>query len=233
MGKPRWWKALQKNRCGDVPDALKGKIFSLNLTAMVAGSAFRGELEMRFKQVLDDVHADPSVILFVDEIHTLVGAGSANGSLDIANILKPALARGELRCIGATTFQEYKRYIEDDAALERRFQPIQLDPPSREDSIRILQGIRANYERHHDVDITDEAIEAAVRLSDRYIPEKTFRTKRSTCWMRAAAKNKARLADRRDACRYRDAPTTTRGYQRAERVRAVSGAGSCARPKTS
>lgn len=176
---------------GDVPDALKGKkIFSLNLTAMVAGSAFRGELEMRFKQVLDDVHADPSVILFVDEIHTLVGAGSANGSLDIANILKPALARGELRCIGATTFQEYKRYIEDDAALERRFQPIQLDPPSREDSIRILQGIRANYERHHDVDITDEAIEAAVRLSDRYIPEKNLPDKAIDLLDEAAAKTK-------------------------------------------
>lgn len=181
----------QKIVTGDVPEPLQGKkIYALSLTAMIAGSAFRGELEIRFKQVIEDVQADPSVILFIDEIHNLVGAGSSPGSLDVANILKPALARGELRCIGATTFQEYKKHIEEDAALDRRFQPIHLDEPSLEEAVRILEGIKGAYERHHEVDISPEAILGAVTLSDRYIPEKKLPDKAIDLLDEACAKTK-------------------------------------------
>ncbi len=179
----------QKIVYGDVPEALADKrIYSLNLTALVAGSAFRGELEMRFNQVLEEVRRDPNVILFVDEIHNLVGAGSSNGSLDASNIVKPALARGELRCIGATTFQEYKKYIEEDAALERRFQPITVDAPSVEQAETILIGLIPQYEQYHRVTITPEAARAAVRLSDRYIPEKFLPDKAIDLIDEAAAK---------------------------------------------
>lgn len=163
----------RKITAGEVPDALKNKkIYSLNLTTLVAGSAFRGEFEMRLKQVLDEAQADPQVILFIDEIHNVAGAGSSNGSFDAGNILKPALARGEVRCIGATTPQEYKKYIEEDAALERRFQPVQVAQPSMSDAEKILTGLAGAYATHHNVEITPAAISAAVRLSDRFIPEK-------------------------------------------------------------
>jgi ATP-dependent Clp protease ATP-binding subunit ClpC len=156
----------------DVPDSLLDKkILSLDLALVVAGSMFRGEFENRLKQIIDEVKADPNLILFIDELHTMVGAGATTGSLDAANILKPALARGEIRTIGATTLSEYKKYIEHDAALERRFQSILVEEPSKEESIAILKGIRANYEKHHHVTITDEAINAAVELSDRYIQD--------------------------------------------------------------
>ncbi|MBI4239783.1 ATP-dependent Clp protease ATP-binding subunit [Candidatus Uhrbacteria bacterium] len=158
---------------GNVPDVLKDKkVYSLNLTALIAGSAFRGELEMRFKQVLDEVKNDNRIILFIDEIHNLVGAGSSNGSLDAGNIVKPALARGEMRCIGATTYQEYKKYIEEDPALERRFQPISVPQPSEEEAVQILTGLAPNYEQYHHVKIQPEAIRAAIDMSQRYIPEK-------------------------------------------------------------
>ena len=156
----------------EVPDnLLEKKILSLDLALVVAGSMFRGEFENRLKQIIDEVKANPNIILFIDELHTMVGAGATTGSLDAANILKPALARGELCTIGATTLAEYKKYIEHDAALERRFQPILVEEPSKEESIAILKGIRPNYEKHHNVQITDEAIIAAVDLSDRYIQD--------------------------------------------------------------
>lgn len=158
---------------GDVDDFLKKKkIYSLDLAMLVAGTTFRGELEIRLKHLIDEVKADQNAILFIDEIHNLVGAGSAHGSLDAANIMKPALARGDLRCIGATTFQEYKRFIEDDAALERRFQQLSVQAPSKEEAKKILHGLVGAYEKHHGILISPEAIDASVELSDRYITEK-------------------------------------------------------------
>ena len=157
----------------EVPDSLLDKkILSLDLALIVAGSMFRGEFENRLKQIIDEVKNTKDVILFIDELHTMVGAGATTGSLDAANILKPALARGELRAIGATTLSEYKQHIEKDAALERRFQPILVDEPSQEETIEILKGLRPNYEKHHNVTITDEAIKAAVELSSRYIQDR-------------------------------------------------------------
>ncbi len=156
----------------EVPDnLLDKKILSLDLALVVAGSMFRGEFENRLKQIIDEVKANPNIILFIDELHTMMGAGATTGSLDAANIFKPALARGELSTIGATTLAEYKKHIEHDAALERRFQPILVEEPTKEESLAILKGIRPNYEKHHNVHITDEALQAAVDLSDRYIQD--------------------------------------------------------------
>ncbi len=156
---------------GDVPDSLKGKrVLALDMGAMVAGSKFRGEFEERLKAVMDEVkEGQGEIILFLDEIHTMVGAGAAEGGLDASNLLKPALSRGELQCIGATTLDEYRKHIEKDAALERRFQPVYLDEPSVEDTVEILRALRPRYEAHHKVKIEDAALEAAARLSDRYI----------------------------------------------------------------
>ncbi len=157
----------------EVPDTLiDKKILTLDMALVVAGSMFRGEFEQRLKQVIDEVKDNSNVILFIDELHTIVGAGATTGSLDAANILKPALARGEIRVIGATTLSEYKKHIEHDAALERRFQPILVEEPSQEESIEILFGLRDFYERHHDVVITDDAIKSAVELSSRYITDR-------------------------------------------------------------
>jgi len=157
----------------DVPDALHGKkILALDLGLLVAGTMYRGEFESRLKQVIDEIKADPNIILFIDELHTIIGAGSASGSMDAANLLKPALAKGQIRTIGATTLDEYKKHIESDAALERRFQPIIVDEPTPEETVTILKGIRKNYERFHRVTITDDAIEAAVTLSTRYIQDR-------------------------------------------------------------
>ena len=156
-----------------VPDALKGKkVFSLDMASIVAGTKYRGEFEERFKAALDTVKKAGDVILFIDEIHTIVNAGGAEGAVDAANILKPMLARGEIQTIGATTIDEYRKYIEKDAALERRFQPIVVVQPSVDDTILILKGLRDKYEAHHKVEITDEAIEAAANLSDRYITDR-------------------------------------------------------------
>ena len=156
---------------GDVPDSLKGKlVLALDMGAMVAGSKFRGEFEERLKAVMDEVkEGQGEIILFLDEIHTMVGAGAAEGGLDASNLLKPALSRGELQCIGATTLDEYRKHIEKDAALERRFQPVYLDEPSVEDTVEILTALRPRYEAHHKVKIDDAALAAAARLSDRYI----------------------------------------------------------------
>jgi ATP-dependent Clp protease ATP-binding subunit ClpC len=158
---------------GKVPEVLRDKrVVSLNMASLVAGSKYRGEFEERMKKVMDEIRNDGNVILFVDELHTLIGAGAAEGAIDAANILKPALARGELQAIGATTLNEYKKHIEKDAALERRFQPIVVGEPSVEDAIGILKGLRDKYEAFHRAQITDEAIEAAVKLSQRYISDR-------------------------------------------------------------
>ncbi|NLN19076.1 MAG: ATP-dependent Clp protease ATP-binding subunit [Firmicutes bacterium] len=158
---------------GNVPETLNDKrVVSLDLGALVAGSKFRGEFEERLKKVMDEIRSSGDVILFIDEMHTIIGAGAAEGAIDASNILKPALSRGELQAIGATTIDEYRKHVEKDAALERRFQPIQVDEPTVEETIRILEVLRDRYEAHHRVKITDEALVAAARLSDRFVSDR-------------------------------------------------------------
>lgn len=158
---------------GEVPETIAGKrLLTLDLSGMVAGSKYRGEFEERIKKVLAEVMEDGEVLLFIDEIHTIIGAGGAEGAIDASNILKPSLARGELQLIGATTIEEYRKYIEKDSALERRFQPITVEEPSEEETFQILKGLRGRYEEHHQVTITDEALKAAVKLSARYINDR-------------------------------------------------------------
>ena len=160
---------------GDVPFTVQNKrVLTLDLSGMVAGSKYRGEFEERIKKVIKEVITDGNVILFVDEMHTIIGAGGAEGAIDASNILKPSLARGEIQLIGATTIAEYRKYVEKDAALERRFQPVNVEEPSEEEAIRILKGIAGKYEEHHHVLITEEAIEAAVKLSIRYINDRNL-----------------------------------------------------------
>jgi ATP-dependent Clp protease ATP-binding subunit ClpC len=157
----------------DVPELLKGKqIYTLDLAALVAGSKYRGEFEERLKKVMKEITQRGDIILFIDELHNLVGAGAAEGAIDAASILKPALARGELQTIGATTLDEYRKYLERDSALERRFQQIRVDQPTTDETVQILKGLRDRYEQHHKVDITDEALEAAAELADRYISDR-------------------------------------------------------------
>lgn len=158
---------------GNVPENLKNKrVLSLDLSAMVAGAKYRGEFEDRLKKAISEIKKDKNIIIFIDEIHTIIGAGGAEGAIDAANILKPALARGEIQCIGATTINEYKKHIEKDAALERRFQPIMVGEPNKEETLEILKGLREKYEEHHKVKILDESLQAAVDLSDRYITDR-------------------------------------------------------------
>ena len=163
----------QKINAGDVPETLKGKqVYSLDLGSMVAGSRYRGDFEERLKKVLKEIKTRGDIVLFIDEIHTIVGAGSADGALGASDMLKPMLARGELQTIGATTTDEYRKYIEKDAALERRFQPIQVHEPTIAETIEILKGLRERYENHHHVTITDGALQAAAELSSRYIQDR-------------------------------------------------------------
>jgi ATP-dependent Clp protease ATP-binding subunit ClpC len=163
----------QKIVVANIPELLKDKrVVTLELSSMVAGSKYRGEFEERLKKVMEEIRKSGNVILFIDEIHTIIGAGAAEGAIDASNILKPALARGEIQCIGATTIEEYRKYIEKDSALERRFQPIMVGEPNKEEAVLILKGLRDKYEAHHRVKITDDAIEAAVNLSDRYITDR-------------------------------------------------------------
>ena len=158
---------------GDVPELIQGKrILSLDLSAMIAGSKYRGEFEERIKRVIAEVISAGNIILFIDELHTLIGAGGAEGAMDASNILKPALARGELQVIGATTREEYRKYIEKDAALERRFQPVAVEEPTEEEAIAILRGLRSNYERHHKIKISEEALTAAVSFTSRYVNDR-------------------------------------------------------------
>ena len=155
---------------GNVPELLREKkVITLDLALMVAGTKYRGQFEERIKAVMDEIRRSKNVILFIDELHTIVGAGSAEGAMDASNIIKPALSRGELQCVGATTLNEYRKYIEKDAALERRFQTVKVEAPNVEETILDLEGLRPKYEAHHKAKLTDEALESAVKLSDRYI----------------------------------------------------------------
>ena len=176
---------------GTVPEIVAGKrLVSLDMSGMVAKSKYRGEFEERIKKVISEVTEAGNVLLFIDELHTIIGAGGAEGALDASNILKPALARGEVQIIGATTIEEYRKYIEKDAALERRFQPVQVNEPTEEESIEILKGIRPLYERHHNVEITDEGLEAAVHLSARYVNDRFLPDKAIDLMDEAAAKTR-------------------------------------------
>ena len=176
---------------GTVPEIVAGKrLVSLDMSGLVAKSKYRGEFEERIKKVISEVAAAGNVMLFIDELHTIIGAGGAEGSLDASNILKPALARGEVQVIGATTIEEYRKYIEKDAALERRFQPVQVGEPTEEESIEILKGLRPLYEKHHNVEITDEGVEAAVRLSARYVNDRFLPDKAIDLMDEAAAKSR-------------------------------------------
>ena len=190
---------------GMVPDTVLGKrVVSLDLSGIVAGSKYRGEFEERIKKVLAEVAKAGNVLLFIDEIHTIIGAGGAEGAIDASNILKPALARGEVQVIGATTIDEYRKYIEKDAALERRFQPVVVEEPTEEEAISILKGLRGQYESHHHVTITDEAVEAAVRLSARYINDRFLPDKAIDLMDEAAAKVRLHVGgDPREAAELR------------------------------
>ena len=163
----------QEIAAGNVPEILRNKrVITLDLALMVAGTKYRGQFEERIKAVMDEIRRSKNIILFIDELHTIVGAGSAEGTMDASNIIKPALSRGEMQCVGATTMNEYRKYIEKDAALERRFQSIKVEAPSIDDAITILKGVRHKYEQHHKAEFTDQAVEASVKLSDRYITDR-------------------------------------------------------------
>ena len=217
---------------GDVPEILKDKkVIELDLTGMIAGTKYRGEFEARVKKVLDEMMSKSrQIILFIDELHTLVGAGAAEGAIDAANILKPALAKGDLQVIGATTIDEYRKYIEKDPALERRFQPVKIDEPSVDLTVLILKGLREKYEEHHKVKISDEALEAAAKLSDRYISDRFLPDKAIDLIDEAAAKvrlkqisppKELRDAQRELAAlkRERESSVTTQKYEKAATVR--------------
>ena len=181
----------QKIQLGSVPSILKGKrLVCVDMVSMVAGAKYRGDFEDRLKSLIDEVIKYQDIILFIDEIHTIVGAGGAEGAIDASNILKPALARGELQCIGATTIDEYKKYIERDAALERRFHPVIIDEPSKEETLKILEGLRERYEEYHEVTITDEALKAAVELTHRYLPDRYLPDKAIDVMDEASARKK-------------------------------------------
>ena len=174
---------------GNVPDNMRGKrLIMLDLTSMVAGTKYRGEFEERIKNVIDEVRISGNLLLFIDEIHTMIGAGGAEGAMDASNILKPYLSRGEIQLIGATTIGEYRKYIEKDPALERRFQPVSVEEPSEEMTIQILDGLRSAFEEHHQVTITDEALDAAAKLSQRYINDRFLPDKAIDVIDEAAAK---------------------------------------------
>jgi ATPases with chaperone activity, ATP-binding subunit len=179
-----------------VPDSLLDKrILQLDLTAIVAGTKYRGQFEERLKAIVDEAKEAPDVILFIDELHTVVGAGAAEGSLDASNILKPPLARGQIQIIGATTLEDYRKYIEKDGALERRFQPVFVDPPTVEETIEILYGLKEKYESFHGVKYTDDAIEAAAKLSDRYITDRYLPDKAIDVLDEAGAKVKLKTQE--------------------------------------
>ena len=176
VGKTAIVEALaQRIGGGDVPDSLKGKrLVTLDMGSLVAGTKYRGEFEERLKKVIEEIKSAGNCVLFIDEIHTIVGAGAAEGAVDASNILKPSLARGELQCIGATTLDDYRKYVERDPALERRLQPVKVEEPTTEETIRILKGIQSRYEDHHQVDYTEDAIRSAAVLSARFIPDRSL-----------------------------------------------------------
>ena len=224
----------QKIATNDVPQILMGKkVISLDLGAMIAGSRFRGEFEERLKAALEEIQrAEGDIILFIDELHTVVGAGAAQGAMDASNMLKPALARGELKCVGATTLDEYRKHIEKDAALERRFSPVFVDEPGTEETIAMLKGLRDRYEAHHKVTITDGALEAAVKLSQRYVTERSLPDKAIDLMDEAAAKVRVALyslpselktlkteLDKLQA--EEDSASAARDYQRAAEIKVL------------
>jgi ATP-dependent Clp protease ATP-binding subunit ClpC len=187
---------------GNIPESLMGKrVLTLDMGALVAGTKYRGEFEERLKKILDEIRSSREVVLFIDELHTLVGAGAAEGAIDAANILKPALARGEIQCIGATTLNEYRKYIEKDAALERRFQPVFVDEPTLQETIEILHGIRPLYEKHHRVKITDDALKAAAELSVRYVSDRSLPDKAIDLIDEASARVRMKLTTTPDDLR--------------------------------
>jgi ATP-dependent Clp protease ATP-binding subunit ClpC len=187
---------------GNIPESLMGKrVLTLDMGALVAGTKYRGEFEERLKKILDEIRQSREVVLFIDELHTLVGAGAAEGAIDAANILKPALARGEIQCIGATTLNEYRKYIEKDAALERRFQPVFVDEPSLQETIEILHGIRPLYDKHHRVEITDDALKAAAELSVRYVTDRSLPDKAIDLIDEASARVRMKLTTTPDNLR--------------------------------
>ena len=206
---------------GNVPELLRDKrIITLDISAMIAGAKYRGEFEERMKTVMEEVRSHPQVILFIDEIHTIVGAGAAEGAVDAANILKPALARAEMQVIGATTIKEYRKYIEKDAALERRFQSVTVGEPSAEDTVRILEGLRDKYEAHHKLHISDEAIEAAVKLSVRYISDRFLPDKAIDLVDEAAAKLRIRECTTPDSIKTLEAELESLAREKEEAVKA-------------
>lgn len=221
----------QKIVAGEVPETIKDKkVVTLDLTGMVAGTKFRGEFEERLKAAIDELVKNKNTILFIDELHTIMGAGAAEGAVDAANILKPSLARGEIQLIGATTINEYRKYIEKDAALERRFQPVMIDEPTKADSVLILKGLRDKYEAHHKIKITDEAIEAAVDLSaryigDRFLPDKAIdlvdeAASRVRLKNRTAPKDVKELEDKlKQIAAEKEAAVNTQDFEQAAKLR--------------
>ena len=217
---------------GDVPESLKGRrLLTLDIGSLVAGTKYRGEFEERLKKVIEEIKSSKDCIMFIDELHTLVGAGAAEGAVDAANILKPALARGELQCIGATTADEYRKYIERDAALERRFQPVKVGEATIEESIDILRGVRHRYEEHHKVGITDEAIQAAAELAGRYVTDRFLPDKAIDVIDEASAKVKIRAGSAPEELRRvmremeelivkKDAAITDSDFEKADEFRA-------------
>src|SRR3989337_120004 len=216
---------------GDIPETLANKrVLTLDIGSLVAGTKYRGEFEERLKKIIEELRSTNDAVLFIDELHTLVGAGAAEGAIDAANILKPPLARGELQCIGATTLDEFRKYIEKDAALERRFQPVMVEEPPMEQTIDILLGIRERYEQHHNVKISDEAVRAATDLSVRYITDRHLPDKAIDLVDEAASRVRLRLAsppkEIRDAPRglervtkEKDAAINEQDYEAASRLR--------------
>ena len=219
---------------GDVPESLLNKrVLTLDIGSLVAGTKYRGEFEERLKKIIEELRNTNDAVLFIDELHTLVGAGAAEGAIDAANILKPPLSRGELQCIGATTLDEYRKYIERDAALERRFQPVMVEEPTLEQTIEILLGIRERYEQHHKVRITDEAVKAAADLSTRYITDRHLPDKAIDLIDEAASRVRLRHSSAPPALR--DGPEGPRadlqGEGRRDQQPGIRGSGDAARDR--
>ena len=205
----------QEIASGNVPELLRDKkVITLDLALMVAGTKYRGQFEERIKAVMDEIRRSKNVILFIDELHTIVGAGSAEGAMDASNIIKPALSRGELQCVGATTLNEYRKYIEKDAALERRFQTVKVEAPTVEEAIQILKGLRPKYEAHHKAKLTDEALETAVKLSERYITGRFLPDKGDR---RHGRSRRARADQCHDAAAGRERKSSARSKKSASR----------------
>ena len=205
---------------GNVPEImLSKKVVNLDMALMIAGTKYRGQFEERIKAVMDEIRREQNVILFIDELHTIVGAGSAEGAMDASNIIKPALARGELQCVGATTMNEYRKFIEKDAALERRFQTVRVDEPSVEETIRILTGIRDRYEKHHKVSYADEALQAAARLSDRYVTGRYLPDKAIDALDEAGARVRIQSTTRSPDLREQEQAVETLRLQKEEAIR--------------